>query len=77
MQLATQLGGGFQLAQWPGTTGTNANASPQGPRTAAEQGFGVVAGGSPGAVSATTTGVLSVGTLALAALVWLWYSLPR
>ena len=76
MQLGTNLGGGFALASWPGTAGTNAQGSPQGPQTAAEAGFGVTVGGG-GGMSGTTTGVLSVGTLALAALVWIWYSLPR
>lgn len=73
--LNTGLGGGFSLAAWPGTVGTNANASPQGPATAAEAGFGVSVGGTK--MSATTSGVLSVGTLALAALVWIWWALPR
>lgn len=73
--LKTGLGGGFSLAAWPGTTGTNANASPQGPQTAAQQGFGTTAG--TGGKSGTTTGVLSVGTLALVALVWIWWALPR
>ncbi len=75
MQLQTGLGG-FTHAAWPGVSGTNANASPQGPRTAAEAGFGVSAGAG-GSMSGKTYGVLSVGTLALAALVWIWYSLPR
>ncbi len=75
LNLQAGIGGGFGHA-WPGTAGTNANASPQGPRTAAEAGFGVSAGGG-GKMAARTTGVLSVGTLALAALVWIWYSLPR
>jgi hypothetical protein len=70
------LGGGFQLAAWPGVQGTSANASPQGPATAAEQGFGVQAGGSAG-MSASTQGVLSVGTLAFIGLAFLWWSLPR
>ena len=73
----TGLGGGagFQLA-WPGTAGTSANASPQGPRTAAAQGCGTVVGGR-GEVDGQTIGVLSGGTVALAALVWIWYALPR
>jgi hypothetical protein len=75
--LKTGLGGNFSLAAWPGTTGTNVNASPQGPQTAAQQGFGTVAGDSGKNTSATTTGVLSVGTLALIALVWVWWALPR
>ena len=71
----TGLGAGFAAA-WPGTAGTAANASPQGPRTAAAQAYGVSAGGG-GDVDASTYGVLSVGTFALAALVWIWYALPR
>ena len=63
-------------ANWPGAVGTNANASPQGPRTAAQAGFGVSAGDGFG-LDAKTTGVLSVGTLALALLVYIWWSLPR
>lgn len=62
---------------WPGVAGTNAGASPQGPATAAQAGFGVSAGGGSGKISAVTGGVLSVGTLALAALVYIWWSLPR
>jgi hypothetical protein len=72
----TSLNSGFALAAWPGTAGTNANASPQGPRTAAEAGFGTTVGGQA-SVSGTTKGVLSVGTLALAALIWMWWALPR
>lgn len=76
MSLGINIGGfGSTAAAWPGVQGTNANASPQGPRTAAAAGFGVSAGDS--GLDAKTTGVLSVGTLALAALVWIWWSLPR
>lgn len=75
--LSLQTGlGGFTHAAWPGSNGTNANASPQGPRTAAQAGFGVDSAGG-GNMSGKTVGVLSVGTLALAGLVWIWYSLPR
>ena len=69
------VGTGFAL-QWPGVQGTSAGATAQGPMTAAEQGFGVQAGGSAG-VSSTTTGVLSVGTVAFIGLAILWWSLPR
>lgn len=69
------LNTGFQ-AGYPGTKGTNANASPQGPVTAAAAGFGTSVGGS-GGLDAKTTGVLSVGTLALAGLLYIWWSLPR
>jgi hypothetical protein len=78
MQLQTSLGTGFALGSWPGTSGTNANASPQGPATAAAQGFGTVAAGNAGAgMDGHTAGVLSVSTLALVALIWIWWALPR
>jgi hypothetical protein len=64
-------------AAWPGVSGTNAGASPQGPQTAAQAGFGVSAGGAGGRLDAMAAGVLSVGTLALAALIYIWWSLPR
>lgn len=76
MALGINIGGfGSTQAAWPGSVGTNANASPQGPRTAAQAGFGVQADNS--GMDGKTTGVLSVGTLALAALIWIWWSLPR
>lgn len=74
MALSLNLGGGTSAA-WPGVAGTNANASPQGPVTAAQAGFGVSAGNA--GISGTAGGVLSVGTLALAALIYIWWSLPR
>ena len=77
MQLNTGLGGGFALASWPGVNGTSANASPQGPATAAQAGFGVQAGGGGGRLDAKTFGVLSVGTIALGLLVYIWWALPR
>jgi len=77
MQLQTGLsGGGMFGAAFPGSAGTNAGASPQGPSTAAAAGFGVDMGSGSGS-DAKTTGVLSVGTLALVALVFIWWSLPR
>lgn len=75
MKLGTGLDANFSLASWPGSAGTAAGASPQGPSTAAEAGFGVSAGG--GGVSGHTIGVLSTGTIALALLVWIWWALPR
>lgn len=75
MQIHTGLGSGLTVG-WPGSTGTNANASPQGPATAASQGFGVQSPGqnkwSPHAL-----GVMTVGTLALVGLAALWWALPR
>ena len=55
--------------------GTATWASPQGPRTATQAGFGTIAGG--GGSSKQTFGVLSTGAIALAALIWIWWSLPR
>jgi hypothetical protein len=78
MQLQSGLSGGFALAAWPGTTGTNANASPQGPATAAAAGFGTTASGdASGRLDGKTFGILSVGTLALGALIYIWWALPR
>jgi hypothetical protein len=73
MGLSLDMGMG---AAFPGTRGTNAGASPQGPATAAAAGFGTAVGES-GRLDGKTTGVLSVGTFALAALIYIWWSLPR
>jgi len=55
--------------------GTATWASPQGPQTATQAGFGTVAGTpSP---SRITHGVLSAGAVSLALLIWIWWSLPR
>ena len=51
--------------------GTATWASPQGPRTATQAGFGTVAGGGGNGVSRVTYGVLSVGSLSLALLIWI------
>ena len=75
LNLQTGLGGGLNLG-WPGTSGTSANASPQGPATAAQQGFGTKVIGQR-SMSGTAMGVLSVGTISLGLLIWLWWSLPR
>lgn len=57
------------------SNGTATWASPQGPQTAVQAGFGTSVGG--GAVSRITTGVLSIGSLSLAALIFIYLSLPR
>jgi hypothetical protein len=57
--------------------GTATWASPQGPQTATQAGFGTVAGDSGRAASRVTYGVLSAGSLALAGLIFIWWSLPR
>lgn len=57
--------------------GTAASASPQGPVTATQAGWGTTAGGGSGKPSRVVAGVLSAGSLSLAALIWIWWSLPR
>jgi hypothetical protein len=57
--------------------GTATWASPAAPRTATQAGFGTIAGGGSGRASRVTYGVLSTGALALGALIWIWWSLPR
>lgn len=53
-----------------------AGATPQGPRTVGQQAFGIVAGDT-GDSNAPVYAVLGGGTLALAALLFIWWSLPR
>ena len=78
MALTLNVGGfGGTSAAFPGTAGTNAGATPQGPRTAAAAGFGTQVDAGGGKLDTKTTGVLSIGTLALAALIYIWWSLPR
>jgi hypothetical protein len=56
--------------------GTATWASPQGPQTATQAGWGTVAGGN-GSTSRVTHGVLSAGAISLALLIFIWWSLPR
>jgi len=58
------------------SNGTATWASPQGPQTATQAGFGTVAG-SNGAGNRVTVGVLTTGTVCLGLLIALWWSLPR
>ena len=76
--LQTGLNTSFSLGAWPGTAGTSAQGSPQGP-TAATAGFGTTAsnGGQAFGSDPVTNGVIGVGILALAGLFFVWWSLPR
>lgn len=75
MALGINIGGfGSTQAAWPGSTGTNAGI-PTGPATAAQAGFGINSGG--GGLDVRTSATLSVGTLALIGLIYIWWSLPR
>lgn len=63
---------GYPAAQTPAAAG----ASPQGPTTIGQKAFGIVTGSEGGPMTAGIA-LCGVGGLALAALVWIWYSLPR
>jgi|HubBroStandDraft_3_1064219.scaffolds.fasta_scaffold27063_2 hypothetical protein len=66
-------GGGYTSQA---SKGTATWASPQGPQTATQAGFGTVAG-DRGSASRVTHGVLSAGAISLGLLIFIWWSLPR
>lgn len=72
LQGAGAFGSGYGQAATPAAAG----ASAQGPTSIGQKAFGIVTGGSGGPRTAPLA-LISGGTLALAALVWIWYSLPR
>lgn len=61
------------------SNGTATWASPQGPQTATQAGFGTTANpsGGGGGLSRVASIVLSAGVISLAGLIWIWWSLPR
>jgi len=69
---ASVFAGGYPGAAVPAAAG----ASPQGPRTIGQQGFGIVAGDASGPNTSLYAAILGGGG-ALAALVFIWWSLPR
>jgi hypothetical protein len=71
---ASVFAGGYTVGA---SNGTATWASPQGPQTATEAGFGTVAGGGGGPVHRVTYGVLSAGAISLGLLIFIWWSLPR
>jgi hypothetical protein len=76
------LAGGLRASAFAGgytreaSNGTATWASPQGPQTATQSGFGTIAGGG-GSASRVTHGVLSAGAVSLGLLIFIWWSLPR
>lgn len=77
-----QLGGGIRSSVfangYPGAASAvpdAAGASPQGPTTISQKAFGIVNGG--GVPRTSGIALVSGGTLALAGLVFIWWSLPR
>jgi hypothetical protein len=78
MQLNMGLNGSAFAGGYPGDAAVPAaaGATPQGPATIGQQGFGIV-GGDTGGPNTSLYALLGGGTLALAALVFIWWSLPR
>jgi type IV secretory pathway VirB2 component (pilin) len=65
------LGSGYGPAATPAAAG----ASPQGPTTIGQKAFGIVTGGSGSSVA--HIGLISVGGACIAALCFIYWSLPR
>jgi type IV secretory pathway VirB2 component (pilin) len=65
------FGSGYGSAATPAAAG----ASPQGPTTISQKAFGIVTGGS--AYTSAHIGLISVGGACIAALVFIYWSLPR
>ena len=66
------FGSGYDGAATPAAAG----ASPQGPTSIGQKAFGIVTGGG-GQYTAAHIGFISVGTAAIAGLIWIYFSLPR
>ena len=58
------------------SNGTATWASPQGPQTATQAGFGTSVGGG-GSMHRVASGVLSIGGISLVVLIFVYLSLPR
>jgi hypothetical protein len=69
---ASVFAGGYPGAAVPAAAGV----SPQGPRSIGQQAFGIVAGDASGS-NTSLYAAIGGGTLALAGLVFIWWSLPR
>jgi hypothetical protein len=69
------LGGSVFTGGFPGASVPAAAGTPTGPRTIGQQAFGIVAGDTGGNVGLYAA--IGGGALALTALVFIWWSLPR
>lgn len=77
LSLNMGLGGSvFTPGYGAAATPAAAGASPQGPTTIGQKAFGVVTGGS-GEYGTAHVALIGGGGLALAALIFIWWSLPR
>jgi hypothetical protein len=69
--MGLQGAGGYSSAATPAAAG----ASASGPTTIGQKAFGITTGGNGGNVGPLA--LLSIGTLSLIGLVYIWWSLPR
>jgi hypothetical protein len=77
MQLNMGFNGQATTAGYPwASVPAAAGATPQGPRTIGQQAFGIVGGDTQGG-NVPLYAVIGGGGFALAALVFIWWSLPR
>jgi len=76
LDMGLQGQGAFGAGYAPAATPAAAGASPQGPTTISQKAFGIVTGGS-GAYPAAHFGLISVGAASIAALLYIYWSLPR
>ena len=76
LKLNMGLGGSVFTPGYGSAATPNANnATPQGPTTIGQKAFGIVTGGESSTVPHVA--LISAGSLALAALIFIWWSLPR
>jgi hypothetical protein len=75
LNMGLQGQGAFGSVYGGAATPAAAGASPQGPTTIGQKAFGIVTGG--GGYSAAHIGLLSVGGFCIAALCYIYWSLPR
>jgi hypothetical protein len=76
LDMGLQGQGAFGAGYGPAATPAAAGASPQGPTTISQKAFGIVTGGT-GGYTAAHVGLISVGALSIAALIYIYWSLPR
>ena len=69
------IGGSVFAGGFPGASVPAAAGTPTGPRTIGQQAFGIVAGDTGGNVGLYAA--IGGGAFALAALTFIWWSLPR
>lgn len=76
LDMGLQGQGAFGTGYSPAATPAAAGASPQGPTTIGQKAFGIVTGGQ-GRYTAAHAGLIGIGGLSIAALLYIYWSLPR